>query len=357
MELFNLGIHTAGNVKNVEPAIVVQIHEAGAPANILRIDRKTGGKCRVIKKLSAEVVIKDGSVATEVREEQIQVAVAVVISHGYSHSGLDLAIGVHGTAGFHANFRKGPIMIIAEEEIGSGITSYENVGPAVVVVIKAYRRQPIAFSGPGYAGLFRDFGEGSIAVVVVKRARLFGQSQRAAGNRHALELAHLAFSTRRALFKIKVDVAGNEQVESAVAVVINEGAARREARAGLPKARLFRDVRKSTVAVVMIEAVCRRGFTGRQIAKHHPAGDKDIQPAVAVVIVECDARAVRFKNVLLAEFLPIDHGSSEARPRSHIDQRHRPGPPGKLRPGRGKDASRSHALTEGSRGRRQQRSG
>src|SRR5579884_245148 len=125
----------------------------------------------------------------------------------------------------------------------------------------------------------------------------------------------------------------------------------------MTKTRLFRDIRKSTVAVVMIEAVCRRGFTGRQIAKHHPAGDKDIQPAVAVVIVESDARAVRFKNVLLAEFLPIDHGSSEARPRSHIDQRHRPGPPGKLRPGRGKDASRSHALTEGSRGRRQQRSG
>ena len=88
----------------------------------------------------------------------------------------------------------------------------------------------------GDAGLLRHVGERAVAVVAVERVAVAGQSARAALHGDALELAGLVLAELRQVVEVEVDVVGDEQIEIAVVVVVDErraGGPARVADAGL----------------------------------------------------------------------------------------------------------------------------
>ena len=81
---------------------------------------------------------------------------------------------------------------------------------------------------------------------------------------------------RRGL-EVHVDVVGDEEIELAVAIVVNEGAAGAPARFLAGDARLFADVGEGAVAVVVVENVLA------------VVGDEQVVEAVVVVVADADA--------------------------------------------------------------------
>ena len=81
----------------------------------------------------------------------------------------------------------------------------------------------------------------------------------------------------RAVDEIDFKIIRDEEVEEAVAVALDEGAARSVMDAGQKQAGLFRDVGEGAVAVVAIEPVLA------------VVGDEEVVEAVVVVVADADA--------------------------------------------------------------------
>ena len=77
--------------------------------------------------------------------------------------------------------------------------------------------------------------------------------------------------------EIEVDIVGDKQVEQAVAVVVEKGAAGAEAVAWLEQAGLRGDIGEGAVAVVAVEAVLA------------VVGDEEVFEAIVVVVADADA--------------------------------------------------------------------
>src|ERR1039458_4018094 len=76
--------------------------------------------------------------------------------------------------------------------------------------------------------------------------------------------------------QVHVDVVGNEEVEAAVAVIIDEGAACVPARAFARHAGLLADIGKGSIPVVVIEDILA------------VVGDEEIVPAIVVVVADAN---------------------------------------------------------------------
>ena len=111
------------------------------------------------------------------------------------------------------------------EQAGSHVAGYVDIGPAIVIEIGRHGPQSIPAAGVEDARFLRDIGKSAVAVVVVERVMGRGQSLRAAHNWRAFPEAgrHLAGFWRPA--QIQIDIIGDEDVQLAVAVVIQERAA------------------------------------------------------------------------------------------------------------------------------------
>ena len=72
----------AGHDKEVREAIVVQIDHSRTPTHESIVDGETGLSCYVVKICPAGVPIEIWNVIREVRFENVEVAVEVVVSHG-----------------------------------------------------------------------------------------------------------------------------------------------------------------------------------------------------------------------------------------------------------------------------------
>ena len=82
-----------------------------------------------------------------------------------------------------------------------------------------------------------------------------GQPARAAYDHNPLPLAALAAAGLRSFVQIEVDVVRDENIEVAVAVVIDKRAAGPPARAGDGKARGLGDIRESSSAQIPVETI------------------------------------------------------------------------------------------------------
>jgi hypothetical protein len=91
---------------------------------------------------------------------------------------------------------------------------------------------------PGYlgdSGALRDIFESAVALVVIQQVGVERKAARAAIHRHAaIEAVRVGARLRRGL-KVELQVIGDEQVQAAIAVVVEEGAARVVAGAILGK--------------------------------------------------------------------------------------------------------------------------
>src|SRR6185295_12016809 len=148
---------------------------------------------------------------------------------------------------------------------------------AVAVGVEPGDAEAVAAVGVGDAHLLAGFGEAAVAVVSVEEVAAARQAARSALHGDAAELAGLVFAELGQLVEVDLDVAADEEVEIAVAVVV------REAAAGGPAAALDAgrrgDVGEGAVAAVPVEVV------GAQ------RGDVEVLPAVAVDVGDAGAHA------------------------------------------------------------------
>ena len=148
-------------------------------------------------------------------------------------------------------------------QIEIDVVGDEQIEFAVAVVVHESAAGVPALAVSGDAGLFADVGEGAVAVVVVENV-----------------LAEV----------------GDEQVFEAVVVVVADADAL--SPAGVGHAGLCGDVGESAVAIVLEEM--RGGLLAGGEAFEAPAVDqKNIQPAVVVVVVESDAAAGGLEQIFV----------------------------------------------------------
>jgi len=152
--------------------------------------------------------------------------------------------------------------------------------------------------------------------------------------RHIGERAVAVIAVQRVVAPV-----GDEQVGVAVVVVVRGGDALRPTRALQPG--LLRDVGERAVLVVAVQPV---GRLGGRVLEARAGRDEDVQPAVVVVVDERNAAGGRFGDELHPFLVAEDDRRGESGLPGDVRQGRRPGFAGKLGSRLRLDAARRHAL-------------
>ena len=107
--------------------------------------------------------------SAEMRLEQIEVAVEIVIAHADAHSGLFLAVFAERHAAHHTLFAKSSVVVVHEKQAGSGIAGHVDIGPAIFVEIRGNHRHSVASSQRRNPGLHAHVRESAVAIVAIER--------------------------------------------------------------------------------------------------------------------------------------------------------------------------------------------
>src|SRR5215472_1312397 len=220
----NLGIDVAISDQDVDPAIVVKIDEADTPAKEARVFSEAGLKGLVFENQIADVAIKAGSVAGEIRFYHVEVAVAIVVGGRDAHSRLRLSVRAIGGAGFNGDIGERAVVIVAVKRRRRGVVGDVDIGPGVVVEVANQNTEAIGARRFEDAGFLADVGERAVAVVVKQDILRPLQAWGTAGHQDAFVHTRPGFGQRSG-FGIEVDVVGDEKVQVAVLVVVDESTA------------------------------------------------------------------------------------------------------------------------------------
>src|SRR5229473_3114309 len=264
LELLDFRIDVAVANENVGPAVVVHVEKPAAPAEILGMLPEAALVSGVLEIGAAEIVVKRGCVAGKICFDEIEIAVEIIIGGGDAHARLGLAVGAESAACFYGDVGESAVLLILIESAGGGIVGDVNVRPAVVVEIGGEHAEAEGAVGLQDAGFFADVAERSVAVVVIENVFAAVESRRAGfGDRCGLQ--------------IEIDVIGDEEIEVAVAIVVDESAAGVPALASARDARFFADIGEGVVAIVVVEDIFSE------------VGDEEIVEAVVIVVADADS--------------------------------------------------------------------
>src|ERR1039458_1977562 len=169
-------------------------------------------------------------------------------------------------------------MVVVIQNAGRRVAGNVNIRPPIMVEIRGQRGESVTSRCIENAGLLRDVGEPAIAVVVKKRVHAGLEPPWPAHDVDPFPLAPPSLSWSRHRVVTEVHVAYYENIDLAVAVVINKTATGAPlAPRGLEPS-LGSYVAKRAVPVVSIQHVLS------------PVSDEQIE--IAVVVVVADARAL-----------------------------------------------------------------
>ena len=107
-------------------------------------------------------------------------AIIVIITHGDAHGRLRPPVRSHGASRFHGHFLKGPVALVAPQEIWLRVIGNIDVKKSVVVEIERGHPEAEGFVAVTNAHVVLEFLELPIALVVVIEIRQAGQTQGAA---------------------------------------------------------------------------------------------------------------------------------------------------------------------------------
>ncbi len=125
--------------------------------------------------------------------------------------------------------------------------------------------------------MLADVGEGAVAIVVIEAIIFLWKAHGTAVHLNAFPVAGRIFAGLDRLIEIEDQVVRDEQIQMAVAVVIDPGAAGSKMSAGAKQARFFGDVGEGSVAVIVKKNILA------------PAGDKYVVETVVVIIANGNA--------------------------------------------------------------------
>ena len=84
--------------QQIREAVIVDIREHRAPAERVQVDPQTGRERHIGKRPVAVRVVERGGIVGEVRLEEVEVPVAVIVGGGRAHASLLAAVFVEGRA-------------------------------------------------------------------------------------------------------------------------------------------------------------------------------------------------------------------------------------------------------------------
>ena len=155
----------------------------------------------------------------EIGDDQAGIAGAIVVGGVDAHSGAGDAVFAVGDACRHAFFRERAVAVVDVELVGLCVVADDDVGPAVLIRVEDGDAQAFG-GGVEQAGFLRGVFEGAVAAIVPEAdgSALVG-FRRAVGFRFAVEGAvEIGFGR-------PLDVIGDDEIEMAVAIVVNPGGA------------------------------------------------------------------------------------------------------------------------------------
>src|SRR5208283_3519202 len=112
--------------------------------------------------------------------ENVEPAIAIVITNGQAHSRLFVAVFVVSATRAHGDVGKSAVVVVVEQDARLGIHRDVNVGPTIVIEVVGDGGDRIARSGFQDSGFFGDVGKGAVAVVVEEIVGVTGKPARAA---------------------------------------------------------------------------------------------------------------------------------------------------------------------------------
>src|SRR3954464_9023066 len=195
--------------QEVGPAVIVEAKKHDSPAEILSVQAKTRGE-RGVRKIAITIVsIERGCVIGKIRLEDVEVAIAVIVGNGRSHSSLGPPILVEGCAGYNPYIGECPIAIVAIKNARSAITGHIDIGPSVIVVIQSGDTEAIMPGRILNASLLSHISKLPVAEVVIEQVTGWLETAGAAHDRNPLPMAIHAFAGSRGGAHIEVDIVGD----------------------------------------------------------------------------------------------------------------------------------------------------
>src|SRR5437868_14679761 len=120
--------------EDVDEAIVVIVEKAGPPSEKGNRRFRNAGTEGDIAKISVPIISIQGVVIIrEVRDIQIDFAVAIVVAYGNSHRGLLARIPIDGESGQITYVLKGAIVAVAIEVLGNRVVRDHQIDPTIII--------------------------------------------------------------------------------------------------------------------------------------------------------------------------------------------------------------------------------
>src|SRR5450432_3039019 len=110
----NLRVDMPVDLHDVLPAIVIDVNEPTAPRNILIVNADTRRERNITKGSVAVVVIEVAGVVREVRLEDVEPPVAVVVRYSHTHTRLFVAVLAIGATRNYCNIGEGAVVIVVK---------------------------------------------------------------------------------------------------------------------------------------------------------------------------------------------------------------------------------------------------
>src|SRR5688572_7492437 len=109
---------TIGN-KQIHPAVVVVVEKLRPPANVWQARGRDLRSIRKIRKrILAVVMIERVVLVCEVRNEQVEFSIVIVVANGHAHTTLFAAILVDGSPGIEPDLLKRSVAFVPVMKIG-----------------------------------------------------------------------------------------------------------------------------------------------------------------------------------------------------------------------------------------------
>src|ERR1035441_4262422 len=132
---FKLRIYMSRGDSDILPPIIVEVLEAGSPADKSVVDGQPAGARVIFKQALTHVAIQHGQVSREVGLEDIEMSISVAVVRGGAHACLLLPILAIGKTAHPALFAECSVVVVDEQKARAGVACYVDIRPAIIVEI------------------------------------------------------------------------------------------------------------------------------------------------------------------------------------------------------------------------------
>src|SRR6476660_9448562 len=215
IDLFYVVEHMSLRYEKIFPSIVVEILQANTPPRTSAGEHTEAGlQAPIAEGAFALVVIDAINFAGELGDDHIGASVIVVVLKNHAHSGESSPIFRQSGSSLKSAFRKGAITVVMVEVLLHAVVGDEYVSEAVAIVIGEGHAQGTAFLSRD-TGFLADVCKSSVAIIVIENAGGGGKFLR---RTICVPVSAAGF----AVLRVPFHVAGDEQVQPAIIVVVEK---------------------------------------------------------------------------------------------------------------------------------------